>query len=148
MTAQSQIEGILTALKSNWIMVLLMCICCPLISPFLLIWYAATSCIRPRCYLTFTTCTQITWIWLDEITDILFLYLLHQSDPNVFRHRHDEILYFYGGCVVVNHLINLFLSVMIRNNWCFDKKILNRYQYIHHQVWCVASAMRCHDPCT
>ena len=133
-TAQSQIEGILAALKSNWMMVLLMCICCPLIFPLLVIWYAVTSCIRPRCYLRFTTCTQIAWIWMDEITDILFLYLLHQSDSNIFNHRHDKLLYFYGGSVALNHLINLLLSMVIRNHWCFDKKILNRYHYLHHRV--------------
>ena len=136
LTAQGQIENTLNALKKRWCLLLFLCICCPLISPFLAMWYGVTSCVRPRCYLSFTTWCQICWIWMDEVTDAVVIYFLLQNGFGIDGHQHrtDYILHLYVGCIALNHFFNVILSTLIRNNWCFDKRVLNRYHYLHHQV--------------
>eukprot|EP01084_Bolivina_argentea_P179945 310905_1 len=113
--------------RCGWYIWIVLCLCCPIFCPFVLIWYLTTSCIRPRCYMIFTMLLSIIWIWIDEITDIVFIYFLTQYNIHFMK-------YLYIGCIIFNHFFNFILSLIIRNNWCDDKSVQKQYQYMYHKT--------------
>ena len=83
----------------------------------------------------FTMCLNIVWIWIDEITDIIFiLFIINNSFKIQQKHDTHFILYLYIGCISFNHFCNFILSIIIRNNWCNDKGVIKQYQYLYHKT--------------
>ena len=80
-------------------------------------------------------CLQCVWIWIDEITDIIFILFIIDDAFQVNAEHHTQfILYLYIGCISFNHFCNLILALIIRNNWCDDKSVSKQYQYLYHKM--------------
>eukprot|EP01083_Nonionella_stella_P150875 481308_1 len=109
---------------SMWI---ILCICCPCY----LFWYLGTTCIKPRCYVVFTMSISIIWILMDEITDILFLVLIYVYSTSSLVYPY---LYIFVACVSFNHVCNLMISVIIRQNWSIGPH-KNRNTIPQHIQW-------------
>ncbi len=74
---------------------------------------------------------------MDEVTDAVAIYFLLENAFGIEehqQHRTEYVVRLYVGCIAANHFFNVILSVLIRNNWCFDQNVLDRYNYLHHQV--------------